>query len=295
MQETPIKRRRFLGLAAVAAAGCRVLAADTGVQEATQPRRLRKAVLTGMLPKEGSDAERFRLARDCGFDGLETTPMADLKAAGERARIAREEGVPIHSVLYGWWPPFTQRDASTVGKSIAEMENSLRCAQAMGADAVLLVPTRVTEEFTYQEAYKWSQEYVHRLIPCAEQTGVCVAVENVWNKFLLSPLEFARYLDELGSPWVKAYFDVGNVIIHGYAEDWIRTLGKRIVKLHLKDFKRQGYQWTNLLDGDVNWPQVRRAIDETGFAGWMTAELEAGDKAYLTNVAQRIDRIVAMA
>jgi hexulose-6-phosphate isomerase len=164
----------------------------------------------------------------------------------------------------------------------------------MGADAVLLVPTRVTEEFSYQDAYKWSQEYVSRLIPTAEETGVIVAVENVWNKFLLSPIEFARYLDELNSRWVKAYFDVGNVIIYGHAHHWIRTLGKRLVKIHLKDFKRRGYQWTNLLDGDVNWPQVRKALDEVGYNGYMTAELSGGSEAKLTDISERIDRIIAM-
>jgi hexulose-6-phosphate isomerase len=294
MHDPMIGRRRFLKLAGVAAMVPQVLSAAEVSSEAKKQQRLSKALVATMLPAGMSDAERFRLARDCGFDGIEAGPLADLKAAAEQAKIAREEGVPIHSVLYGWWPPFNGRDPKTVAKAIEGMEHALRCAQVMGADAVLLVPTRVTEEFNYRDAYTASQEYVRRLIPTAEQTGVCIAIENVWNKFLLSPLEFARYLDELGSPWVRAYFDVGNVIIHGYAQDWIRTLGQRIVKLHLKDFKRQGYQWTNLLDGDVNWPEVRKAIGEVGFKGWMTAELEGGDKAYLANVAQRIDRIVAM-
>ena len=295
MQDRLIERRRFLKLSAAAAIGPNLLTATIASAKAEKQNKLYKALLMNMLPKSLSDVEKFRLAKDCGFDGIEAGPMDDHKAAAERAKIAREEGVPIHSVLYGWWPPFTNRDAKVVGKSIEEMENALRCAQVMGADAVLLVPTRVTDDFSYQDAYKWSQEYVHRLIPTAEQTRVFVAIENVWNKFLLSPLEFARYLDELGSSWIRAYFDIGNVIIYGYAEDWIRTLGKRIVKFHLKDFKRQGYQWTtNLLDGDVNWPQVRKAIDEIGFSGWMTAELGGGHKGYLTDVAKRIDRIVAM-
>ncbi len=164
----------------------------------------------------------------------------------------------------------------------------------MGAEAILLVPTRVTEDFRYADAYTWSQQYVRRLIPCAAQARVVVGIENVWNKFLLSPIEFSRYLDELDSPWIRAYLDVGNLIINGYAEDWVRTLGKRIIKLHLKDFKRQGYQWTNLMDGDVNWRLVRKALDEIGFEGWMTVELPGGDKAYLADVAGRIDRIIAM-
>jgi L-ribulose-5-phosphate 3-epimerase len=294
MEDRIIQRRDFLKLTAAAAVAPGMLAATGPSAKAQEEKKLYKAIIIGMLPGDLSDAEKFRLARKCGFDGIEAPPMNDHKAAAERAKIAREEGTPIHSLLYGWWPPFTNRDPKVVGKSIEEMENALRCARVMGADAVLLVPTRVTEEFSYQDAYKWSQEYVSRLIPTAEETRVIVAVENVWNKFLLSPIEFARYVDELKSRWIQAYFDVGNVIIYGHAHHWIRTLGKRIVKIHLKDFKRSGYQWKNLLDGDVNWPQVRKALDEVGFNGYMTAELGGGDQAYLTDVAGRIDKIIAM-
>jgi len=291
MKDRMIERRSFLKLTAAAAVAPSVLTATAGAQE---KKKLYKALIINMLPRALSDAKKFRLAKKCGFDGIEAKPMKDLKAAAEQAKIAREEGTPIHSLLYGWWPPFTNRDPKVVGKKIEEMENALRCAKVMGADAVLLVPTSVTEDFSYQDAYKWSQEYVSRLIPTAEQTGVTVAIENVWNKFLLSPIEFARYLDELKSRWVKAYFDVGNVIIYGHAHHWIRTLGKRLVKIHLKDFKRSGYQWKNLLDGDVNWPQVRKALDEVGYNGYMTAELSGGSEAKLTDISKRIDRIIAM-
>jgi len=294
MKDGMIERRDFLKLTAAAAVAPSVLTTTILSVRAEKEKKLYKALIINMLPGALSDAEKFRLARKCGFDGIEAKPMKDHKAAAEQAKIATEEGVPIHSLLYGWWPPFTNRDPKEVGKSIEEMKDALRCAKVMGADAVLLVPTKLTEEFSYQDAYKWSQEYVSRLIPTAEQTGVIVAVENVWNKFLLSPIEFARYLDELNSRWIKAYFDVGNVIIYGYAQHWIRTLGKRLVKIHLKDFKRRGYEWKNLLDGDVNWSQVRKALDEVGYNGYMTAELGGGDEAYLTDIAKRIDRIIAM-
>jgi L-ribulose-5-phosphate 3-epimerase len=294
MKDRKIERRDFLKLTAAAAVAPSVLTAAVPFAGAQEKKKLLKALIIGMLPGNLSDKEKFRLAKKCGFDGIEARPMNDLKAAAEQAKVAREEGTPIHSLLYGWWPPFTNRDPQVVGKKIEEMENALRCAKAMGAETVLLVPTRVTEDFGYRDAYKWSQEYVSRLIPTAEQTGVIVAVENVWNKFLLSPIEFARYLDELNSRWIKAYFDVGNVIIYGFAQHWIRTLGKRIVKIHLKDFKRSGYQWKNLLDGDVNWPEVRKALDEIGYNGYMSAELGGGDEAYLTDIAKRIDRFIAM-
>ena len=120
-----------------------------------------------------------------------------------------------------------------------------------------------------------------------------IGIENVWNKFLLRPLEFSRYVDEFDSPWVQVYFDVGNVLLFGCAQDWIRTLGKRIVRIHLKDFKLRGYKWTNLREGDVNWREVRRAFDEIGYRGYMTTEMGGGDEAYLRDLSERIELIIA--
>src|SRR5690606_8898738 len=126
-----------------------------------------------------------------------------------------------------------------------------------------------------------------------EETGVVIAVENVWNNFLLSPLEFARYVDEFESPWLRAYFDVGNIVAYGWPQDWIRTLGERIVKVHVKDFRKENREWKNVLDGDVNWPEVRRALAEVGYTGFITAEVEGGDRAYITDLAQRLEKIAA--
>ena len=117
------------------------------------------------------------------------------------------------------------------------METSLRNAHFWGADTVLLVPAVVNPQTSYHDAWTRSQEQIRKLIPMAQELKVIIGIEEVWNKFLLSPIEFARYVDEFQSPWIRAYFDVGNVVIYGYPQDWIRTLGKRIVKLHIKDFK----------------------------------------------------------
>jgi hexulose-6-phosphate isomerase len=248
-----------------------------------------------MLPKELQDAEKFALAKKCGFDGLELNgPIADLDAAKEMGALARQAGVPIHGVVNGWGGPLSDPKPENVAKGIASMETSLRCAKAVGADAVLLVPAVVNEEVGYAEAWERSQKNIRTLLPLAKELQVTIAVENVWNKFLLSPVEFAKYVDEFNDPWLKAYIDVGNMILFGFAQDWVRTVGKRIVRIHLKDFQRKGYEWTNLLDGDVNWPQVRQALDEIGYKGYMTTELSGGDEAYLTDLAQRIDKIIAM-
>ncbi len=294
MEGKTMKRRSFLKYTAAATVGTHLLGFFSPAQCGQEGAKLSKALQLGMLPGKLADREKFKLARKCGFEGIEASPMSDLSAAKELGELAREAGVPIHSIVYGGWgAPFSDPDPEVIEKGLAGMRTALRSAKAMGADAVLLVPAIVTENVSYADAYKRSQEHIRKLLPLAEELGVIIAVENVWNKFLLSPLEFARYVDEFESPWLKAYFDVGNVIIFGFAQDWIRTLGNRIVKIHLKDFKRRGYQWTNLLDGDVNWPQVRRALGEVGYRGYLTPELSGGDEAYLTDLSKRIDRILA--
>ncbi|MHC4558792.1 MAG: sugar phosphate isomerase/epimerase family protein [Planctomycetota bacterium] len=295
MQDKIIGRRSFLKYVATATVGTGLLGRSVVTQASQKSAKLRKALQLGMLPRQLSNADKFKLAKKCGFDGIEASPMADLTAAEEMGKIARDAGVPIHSIVYGGWgAPFSDPDPKVIEKGLAEMETALRSAKVLGADAVLLVPAIVTEKVGYGDAYKRSQEHIRKLLPLAKELKVIIAVENVWNKFLLSPLEFARYVDEFDSPWLKAYFDVGNVITFGFAQDWIRTLGKRIVKIHLKDFKRKGYQWTNLLEGDVNWKQVRLALDEVGYHGFLTPELRGGDEAYLTDLSERIDRILAM-
>ena len=295
MKPAITRRRDFLkSMAAVAATGALLSdPAPAGAQ--TNPSGLRKSIQYTMLPKALSDPEKFALAKRCGFEGVEARPVADLAAARQLGADSRQAGTPIHSVTYGGWgAPLSDPRPDVVAKGTAGVETALRSAKAMGADVVLLVPAVVSETVSYGQAYENSQKNIRKLLPLAAELKVTIAVENVWNKFLLSPLEFARYVDEFDHPRLKAYFDIGNVILFGFSQDWIRTLGKRIARIHLKDFKRQGYKWTNLLEGDVNWPQVRKALAEIGYKGHLTTELRAGDETYLTDLAQRIDKIIAM-
>jgi L-ribulose-5-phosphate 3-epimerase len=300
MNEFMTGRREFLRYASAVAAGTSLLTATGRGQGTKPPERPLKALQANMLPKTLLDAQKFALAKKCGFEGIELDrPIEDLKIAEEVGAQAKQAGVPIHSVVFGGWQaPLSDPRPEVADKGLAGMETAMRCVKAAGGDVVLLVPALVTEEVGYAQAYERSQKNIRKLLPLAQELGVVIAVENVWNRFLLSPMEFARYVDEFDSPWVRAYVDVGNMILFGYAQDWIRTLGTRIVRIHLKDFKRpsdrKGYEWTNLLDGDVNWPQVRRALAEINFTSYMTAELPGGDEAYLTDLAHRIDKILAM-
>jgi len=290
-----LDRRRFLETAAAVSA----LAAlrPRAVSAAGAPK---KAVLISMLPKELSFRDRFQTAVDAGFAGIEMQTAADARAADDIKEAAGKTGLRIHSVMNmdHWTYPLSSPDPAVVGKSVAGMETSLRNAKLWGADAVLLVPAVVNPQTSYQDAWTRSQKVIReRLLPLAQELKVVVAVEEVWNKFLLSPLEFARYVDDFASPWLKAYFDVGNVVFYGYPQDWIRTLGPRIAKVHLKDFQLDRangrFNWKNLGEGDIDWVEVRKAFSEVGYDGWVTTEIPGGDPAYLKDVVARLKRFLA--
>ena len=290
-----IDRRSFLesatALAAVAALRPRPAAAAGG---------MKKALYVSMLPKELGYRERFQLALDVGFEGIEIGTITDPKVAEEIKEAAAKTGLKIHSVMNAdhWKFPLSSADPAVVSKSVAGMETSLRNAKLWGADSVLLVPAVVDPKTSYKDAWTRSQKVVkERILPLAQELKVVIGMEEVWNKFLLSPLEMARYVDEFASPYVKAYLDVGNMLFYGYPQDWVRTLGKRIHRVHIKDFKldrgKGQFFWKNIGDGDVDWPEVRKAFSEIGYDGWVTTEIEGGDAAYLKDVVARFDRFLA--
>ncbi len=293
MQNTSISRRDFVKRTALAAgAAGAVAAAWSGTAAAQEYPKLPISVIIGMLPEKLPDKEKFAFAKRCGIDGVEAHPMEDHEAAKAQAAVAREAGIVIHSLLYGGWSAlFSDPDEAVVDKGLKSFENALRCANAMGVDNVLLVPAKVTAEVRYADAYERSQKNIRKVLPLAEELGVTIAVENVWNDFLLSPLEFARYVDEFGSPNLKAYFDCGNVVKFGYPQDWIRTLGPRIHRIHLKDYSRKENAFKPLREGEINWPEVRKALAEVGYTGFCTAEVDGGDEAYMTDLAHRMTLI----
>ena len=292
-------RRTFLGLLA-AGVGAASGSGPVFARQKPSATTIRKSTLISMLPKEGSYAERFAVAREAGFEAIEMRTITRDEEAAEVREASQKTGLRVHSVMNEehWRSPLSSSDLETVNRSVRGMEASIRNATLWGSDTVLLVPAVVDASTSYRDAWTRSQRVIReRLLPVARDARVVVAVEEVWNKFLLSPLEFARYVDEFESPWVRAYFDVGNVVIYAFPQDWIRTLGSRIVKVHLKDFnfdRSNGrFTWKNLGEGDIDWPEVRRALQEIGYAGYVTTELAAGDAAYLKDVAARVDRFLA--
>jgi L-ribulose-5-phosphate 3-epimerase len=266
---------------------------------AAKPGRLpiRKAVEFSMLPRALPTREKFRLAKECGFEAMECPTTPDAARADEILAASKEIGLPIHSVMNmaHWSNPLSSSDPAVVEKSMDGMRTSLRNARQWGAETVLLVPAVVNPETTYQQAWERSQIQIRKLIPLAEELKVIIGIEEVWNKFLLSPLEMARYVDEFQSPWIRAYFDVGNIEIWGYPQDWIRTLGARIVKVHIKDFafKKRQAEFTPLLEGEIDWKAVHAAFADIGYHGTATVELSGGDADYLKEVNRRFEKILS--
>ncbi len=278
-----------------AAASGAVSASATSMR-AAGPLPIKKGLVYDMLPSSMSHAERCKLAKDVGFEVVQANTTADLHEAEEIKKAAEAAGIRIDSVMNmdHWKYPLSSGDAAVVAKSMEGMRTSLRNAKLWGSDAVLLVPAVVNPQTSYLEAWTRSQKQIRELIRMAAELKVVISIEEVWNKFLLSPLEMKKYIGEFESPWIRAWFDVGNVVLYGYPQDWIRTLGKSISNVHLKDFKRKegGYAWVNLGEGDVDWGAVRQAFAEIGYSGSAIAELDGGDEAYLRDVSQRIDRLL---
>ena len=267
---------------------------------AAAPGRLpiKKAVEYSMIqPRTLSAMEKFKVAKDAGFEEIECPTTPEQAKAEEILAASKETGIRIHSVMNQehWNSPLSSADPAVVEKSMEGMRTSLRNAKLWGADTVLLVPAVVNPQTSYREAWERSQKQIRKLIPMAQDMKIIIGIEEVWNKFLLSPLEFAKYVDEFNSPWIRAYFDVGNVAINGYPHDWIRTLGKRIVKLHFKDFKFQKRlaEFTNLLDGEIDFKAVHAALSDIGYQGSATVELNGGDTAYLKDVNTRFEKILS--
>jgi hexulose-6-phosphate isomerase len=291
---TPIDRRRFLGTTTLAAAG--LAFAGAKADDSTAPR-LRKAFMLGGDLKKGQLREQFQRLKDAGFEGVEiNSPNGVDRDEVLQARDAT--GLVIHGVCDSahWKDTFSDPDPEVVARGVEAARKAIADCAAYGGTTVLLVPAVVNRQVSHRDAYGRSQAAIKQLIPDAEKHGVKLAIEEVWNKFLLTPPEFARYIDEFQSPAVGAYFDVGNVVEYGYPEQWIRELGKRILKVHIKEYaKPKRFEYLLGEGKEIDWPAVRRAFDEVGYHGWVTAEVPGRDLDALKDVARRMDLVLGLA
>lgn len=299
-------RRNFLATAATL-----VTLAPRGIAAANPPARpvRRKGFMLPSLrgdPKQKTAlADQFRLIRDAGFAGVEVRGSLNQREV-LAARDASGLQIPSVVVAAHWTHPLTSPNPATRAVGLEGLRQALRDAKAYGADSVLLVPGVVNKEIGYHDAYTRALAEIRSAVPLAESLGVVIAIENVWNKFLLSPIEAAAFADAFQSPWVKWHFDVGNVVDTGWPEQWIRILGPRIVKVHVKEFSRKlrdekgpraGFE-AELMSGDSDWPAVMKALDDTGYAGWLITEQYRPpgltDAGWLGQLSGQLDRILAL-
>jgi len=316
-----LTRRTFLKASAVAP----LVLAVAGPRETSAmsyKTSLKKALIRGK-PTE----KLLTSLKACGFDGIETRAADVSPAEAEAGRaVAEKIGMRVHSVLRGWMT-FNGKPEE-VDATVKKAETALRAAKGYGADDILLVPCRIGgmkmpepwefdiafDETTghlervakgdnapyadyikaHDHATDTSREAIKRLIPVAEETGIVIAVENVWNNLWVKPALFKHFVASIGSKWVQAYFDIGNHVKYAPPTEWIQTLGSLIAKCHVKDFQLKpdghGGKFVNIRDGSVDWPAVRKALDDVGYNGWMTVEAsKCSDEEH----ARRLDLIFA--
>jgi len=294
---TGVNRREFLLRASsIAIGGALLRAAAMGRPDVTASG-IKKGACIGVLPKEMTVLQKFEVAKRAGFEGVEPNTLNSADEVKQYKEAAENTGVKITSIMNSdhWKYPLSDNDPEVVKKCIDGLKTSMHNAHDLGAGAVLLVPGVVMADVRYADVYKRSQDQIRKLLPLAKELKVIIAIENVGNRFLLSPLEMARYVDEFKSRWVRSYFDIGNVVSTGYPQDWIRTLGKRVCRVHIKRFEpgtdHPKFDPKDRRTQGIDWPDVRKALTEVGYSGWVTAEVKSGDENYLREVSARMDRI----
>ncbi len=245
-------------------------------------------------------AEATQKAKELGYEAIELcygagelTPSATEHDLKQIRHALDKTGLPIASLCTGyyWGKSLSSPNQNERSEALLFSNAYIRAARALGTDAILIVPGSVDVAWDscrpvvpLAQAYELSRQSLLALLPLAKEQKINLCIENVWNKFLTGPFEFASFLDNLDSPWVKAYFDVGNCVILGYPEHWIEVLGKRIHRVHFKNFYRKDGGGTlsdfssSLLSGDVNWPAVLKALDAIGYDGYATAEMLVSEK-----------------
>jgi L-ribulose-5-phosphate 3-epimerase len=247
-------------------------------------RDLKKGIMWGSIGFGETIMDKFQEAKAAGFDGIEVMSHLD-RTEVLKARDATGLTIPSVCGEMHWKYPLSDPDQAVREQGVAALKVSLEDAAAYGADAVLLVPGRVNENVRYDECWTRTVDEIKKILPVAIDLKVKIAIENVWNNFIISPMEAASYVDQFKSPYVGFYLDCGNILVYGWPEQWIKILGKRLAKVHIKEFSRKiadkqgrgaGFG-VKLQEGDVNWPAVMKALDEIGYSGWTTIEQPGGD------------------
>jgi len=287
---SPIDRRRFVQTTGLALAGATApaLVSRTAPAAAAEPEpRFRKALGYTMIQENVSVEDKLRMIKDVGFEGVEVPTQLLKRKTPEPevlARAAEKVGVCVHGV---------------VSASHPDLKAAIDEAAVYGATSVLHV-VRAAADGSFMENYRGTQETIRKAIPHAEKKKVHILIENVWATFLIEPLTMARYIDEFDSPFVKAYFDVGNVVRWGWPQHWIEVLGKRVGKIHVKEYNLKVAMREGMIkgfafplgEGSIDWAKVRQELAKIDYRGWATAEVQGGDRQRLAEISEQMDRVL---
>jgi len=303
-----MKRRNFLkntllatGALSLPLTGNRIFA---GSAVATPPgaNTFKKSIMWGTVGIQGSVLDKCKAVKEAGFEGIEPNSHMNRQ---EVIDAAKATGLAITDVCCSthWNKPLSHPDAATRQEGIDGVIVALEDAAAYTTDAILLVPGVVSDIVTYDECWNRSVEGIRKLLPVAERLKVTICIENVWNNFLLSPMEALYYVSQFNSPYVKFYLDCGNILVYGWPEQWIKILGDRLGRVHIKEFSKQiaesqgrrtGFN-APLTEGDVDWAKVMDALRKSYANTWLTTEQGSNrTPEELKDLSVRFDRILSM-
>jgi L-ribulose-5-phosphate 3-epimerase len=287
-----INRREFVRSSAALA-----VAASGSFALANKSRNIKKAMMYGTIGYPGSVLDKLRAVKAAGFEGVE--PMSHmnrdevLKAMGETGLKAASVCCATH-----WDKTLSDPDEEVRREGLEGLKHALKDANVYGASSVLLVPGKVVKgRVTYQDCFQRSVAEIRKAVPVAEELGVKIAIENVWNDFITNPQQAVEFLDAIDSKQVGWHFDIGNCLRYSPSETWIPVIGKRILKLHIKEYSQYKKFNVRLLEGDDHWQAIMHALDEIGYKGWGISEQpteQSRDETAMKDLSERMGRIFAI-
>ena len=287
-------RRDFLKSTLVASSVA-ALPMQFGLADEAKKPKLKIAVKYGMIRHEGSIEDKFNLIKKLGLQGVEVDSPSGLNKEEAKA-AAKKTGIVIHGVIDSvhWRDTLSSSDADVRAKGLAALNGAIEDAAFFGCDTVLLVPGVVKDDVTFEQCYERSQAEIKKALPLAEKHKVKICIETVWNNFITKPEHLISFVDDLKSPWAGAYFDCSNMLKYGVSSaDWIRKLGKRLVKFDFKGYSHKN-SWCKIGEGDEDWPEVLKALGEIGYDGWATSEVGGGGETELADITARMKKVLQL-
>jgi len=284
-------RRDFVKLGGGVLAAAALGAAEVPAKK----RSIRKAIMYATIGFPGSVLEKFQAVKSAGFEGVE--PMSHMKQ-DEVLKALDETGLKAASVCCSthWSKPLSDPDEARRREALEGLVQALKDAKRYGATSVLLVPGVVKDKVTYDDCFQRAVAGVKQAVPVAQDLGVKIAIENVWNNFITKPEQAVAFMDAIDSPHVGWHFDIGNAVRFSPPETWIPVLGKRILKLHIKEFSKVKGFGVRFFDGDNKWAAIMKALDDVGYTGWGISEQpgdQSKDVSALSDLSQRMDKVFA--